>query len=168
MKQLRYILATTNLLLSFSNQAQVEQDSELFNTLRTKDSMLFEVGFNQCDLSQFEDLLANDLEFYHDKSGATNSLSQFLEVMKTGICNPSNIYKVRRELVQGSLEVFPLYNNGKLYGAIQKGEHRFFEKNLNQPETPEKAGSLAKFTNLWILNNNTWKLKRILSYDHKL
>ena len=165
MKPLKYILAATNLLLSFSNQAQVSEDSELFNTLKTNDSLLFEVGFNKCHLYQFENLMAKDLEFYHDKAGTTDSLSQFLDVMKAGICNSSNTYKARRELVEGSLEVFPLYDNGVLYGAIQNGEHRFFEKNSNQPE---KAGSTAKFTHLWILNNNQWKLKRVLSYDHQL
>jgi len=164
MKSLNYLLAATNLVLSFSNQAQVSEDSKLFNTLKTNDSLLFEAGFNQCHLNEFEKLMAKDLEFYHDKSGTTDSLLQFLDVMKNGICNPSNTFKARRELVEGSLEVFPLYDNGVLYGAIQTGEHRFFEKNNDQPE---KAGSIAKFTHLWILDNNQWKLKRVLSYDHQ-
>jgi len=168
MKQFNHILVFSILLTSFSAFAQNGEDSELFKTLKVNDSLLFEIGFNTCDLSQFETLMADDLEFYHDKSGTTNSLSQFMEVMKTGICNPENKFKVRRELIKGSLEVFPLYNNGVLYGAIQMGEHQFFEKNMNQPEKAEKAGSIAKFTNLWMLINNQWKLKRILSYDHKM
>ncbi len=165
MKKLKYILIITIILISFTGQAQEGKDSELFKTLKANDSLLFEVGFNTCDLSQFENLMVDDLEFYHDKSGTTNSLSQFLEVMKTGICNPSNTFKVRRELIKGSLKVYPLSNNGELYGAIQTGEHRFFEKNKDQPE---KAGSIAKFTDLWIIVDNHWKLKRIFSYDHKM
>jgi len=165
MKQIKYILAATNLVLSFSNQAQVSQDSELYTTLKINDSLLFNVGFNTCDLSQFENLLAEDLEFYHDKSGVTDSMSQFMEVMNTGICNPANTFKARRELIKESLKVFPLYDNGVLYGAIQEGEHRFFEKNGDQPEKP---GSVAKFTHLWVLENDHWKLKRVLSYDHKM
>jgi len=164
MKQLKHVLIFTILLGSFTGIAQIDKDSELFRTLKTNDSLLFEVGFNTCDLSQFETLMADDLEFYHDKSGVLNSVSQFLEVMKTGLCNPSNTYKARRELINGSLKVFPLYDNGVLYGAIQTGEHQFFEKNLDQPE---KTGSIAKFTHLWVLENKVWKLKRILSYDHK-
>jgi hypothetical protein len=165
MKHLKPITLYLLLFVSFNCLAQKDEDSELFNTLKTNDSLLFEVGFNNCDLSQFESLMADDLEFYHDKSGILNSVSQFMEVMKTGICKPSNTYKARRELIKGSLQVFPLYDNGVLYGAIQTGEHQFFEKNLDQPE---KIGSLAKFTHLWILENNVWKLKRILSYDHKI
>lgn len=168
MKQLKNVLVFTILFGSVSSFAQIDKTSEVYITLKTNDSLLFNVGFNTCDLSQFENFLSDDLEFYHDKSGTTNSLSQFLEVMKTGICNPSNIFKVRRELIKGSLEVFTLYNNGELYGAIQTGEHRFFEKNMDQPEKAEKAGSIAKFTHLWILENQQWKLKRILSYDHKV
>ena len=103
---------------------------------------------------EFENLMSDDLEFYHDKSGITNSISEFINVMETGICNPSNTFKARRELIKGSLEVYPLYNNGVLYGAVQTGEHRFFEKNMNQPEKPEKAGSTAKFIHLWILGDN--------------
>ena len=168
MKQLKNVLVFTILFGSLSSFSQIDKNSEVFIALKTNDSLLFNIGFNTCDLSQFENLMSDDLEFYHDKSGTTNSLSQFLEVMKTGICNPSNIYKVRRELLNESLEVFTLYNNEELYGAIQMGEHQFFEKNMDQPENVEKAGSIAKFTNLWILVNNQWKLKRILSYDHKI
>jgi len=165
MRSINYIIAATNLLVSFSGPAQVSDDSEVYKALKTKDSLLFNVGFNSCNLGQFENLIAEDLEFYHDKSGVTNSMSQFMDVMKTGICNPTNAFKVRRELIKGSIKVFPLYDNGVLYGAIQEGEHRFFEKNNDQPE---KVGSIAKFTHLWILDNNEWKLKRVLSYDHQL
>lgn len=165
MKNIKLIMPILLLFVGFNCLAQKEEDSELFRTLKTNDSLLFEVGFNTCDLSQFETLMADDLEFYHDKSGALNSVSQFLEVMKKGLCNPSNTYNARRELIKGSLKVFPLYDNGVLYGAIQTGEHQFFEKNLDQPE---KTGSIAKFTHLWVLENKVWKLKRILSYDHKI
>lgn len=34
-------------------------------------------------------------------------------------------YKAIRKLEAGSLEVFPMYNDGKLDGALQKGFHRF-------------------------------------------
>jgi hypothetical protein len=165
MKQLKHILIFTIFLGSFTGIAQIDKDSELFRTLKTNDSLLFEVGFNTCDLSQFENLMAEDLEFYHDKSGVTTSSSQFLEVMKTGLCKPSNTHKTRRELIKGSLEVFPLYDNGVLYGAIQVGEHRFFEKNNDQPE---KVGSNAKFIHLWTNEDGQWRLKRVLSFDHQL
>ena len=168
MKQLKHLLIISIVFAGHHIFAQNNSDSDLFNTLKANDSLMFNVGFNTCDLKQFENLMSDDLEFYHDKTGITNSISEFINVMKSGICNPSSTFKARRELIKGSLEVYPLYNNGILYGAIQTGKHRFFEKNMNQPEKAEKAGSTAKFIHLWILEDNQWKLKRILSYDHKM
>lgn len=126
--------------------------------------MLFELTFNKCDLAPLDYLLADDLEFYHDQGGILKTKKTFIENFKNGICgNPD--FRSRRVLIVGSLEVFPLYNNGVLYGAIQKGIHKFFEKPKDKPEV---AGSIAKFTHLWLLEGESWVLKRALSYDHKM
>ena len=167
MKQLHYTLILIYLFsLGIINPitAQVSEDSELFKTLKTKDSLLFNVGFNECDLTQFKNLTTDDLEFYHDENGVLNSNEEFATVMANGICKKDNPYKPRRELVEGSLEVFPLYSNGILYGAVQNGEHKFYERF----EGTEKAGSTAKFSHLWILENDQWKIKRIYSFNHHL
>jgi len=142
--------------------AQPGNASELFMTLKATDSLLFNVGFNTCDLSQFENLTSEDFEFYHDKSGITPSKSEFLSSIKDGLCKLS--YKARRELVQGSLEVFPLENKGVLYGAIQMGRHRFYAKEEGKKE---HFTSIAKFTHVWIIDKGEWKLQRGLSYDHQ-
>lgn len=165
MKTIKILFAAFCLLLTAQVKAQVSKTSELFQTLKANDSLLFEVGFNNCNVNEFDKLIAEDFEFYHDKAGIINSKEDFMEGTRNGLCNPSNQTKSRRELVAGSLEVFPLYKNGELYGAIQKGEHKFFESyNGNS----ENKGSIAKFTHLWIKENNTWKIKRVLSYDHKM
>ncbi|WP_026898073.1 nuclear transport factor 2 family protein [Daejeonella oryzae] len=142
--------------------AQENLQSELFTTLQAKDSILFNIGFNKCDISQFEMLVGDDFEFYHDKSGITKSKSAFIESIKNGLCNMD--YKARRELVSGSLEVYPLENKGVLYGAIQTGKHCFYEKKKDQEEY---FTSIAKFTHVWKLENGNWKLVRGLSYDHR-
>lgn len=149
---------------SISIQAQEDENSELFKTLKANDSLLFDLGFNTCDLSQFNALITDDLEFYHDQSGILNSKEEFIDVMTNGICKSASPYRSRRELIEGSLKVYSLYNNGKLYGAIQEGSHRFYER-FEGKETP---GSIAKFTHIWIIDKNQWKIKRILSYDHQL
>ena len=64
--QLRIILIG---LLFFQIQtgfSQEEKNSKLYKTIISKDSLLFNVGFNTCDISQFEKLLSDDFEFYHD------------------------------------------------------------------------------------------------------
>ena len=142
--------------------AQVGENTELFQTLRAKDSLLFNVGFNTCDISQFRALVSEDMEFYHDQSGITNSKAAFIANTENGLCKLD--YKPRRELVEGSLQVFPMKNNGELYGAIQTGEHQFYAK---YPDKEEVLTSVAKFTHLWLLEEGEWKLSRVLSYDHK-
>jgi len=142
--------------------AQVTPSSDLFRSLKTRDSLLFEVGFNTCDISQFENLISNDFEFYHDKSGFTATKADFISGIRDGLCKMN--YKARRELVENSLEVFPLENQGVLYGAIQMGNHCFYEVEIGKPD---KLTSVARFTHVWLLEDGSWKLSRGLSYDHK-
>jgi hypothetical protein len=151
------------LLSSNSLKAQVDRSSELFQQLKTGDSILFNVGFNTCNMSAFETIVSENFEFYHDKGGILNSKDEFIQVFKEGLCKSPETYQSRRELVDGSLEVFALKNNGELYGAIQNGKHQFYEKQVDKPET---KGNIARFTHLWLLENNEWKLARSYSYDH--
>lgn len=142
---------------------QLPENNKLFLQLKTQDSLLFDRAFNRCETEWLNELIATNFEFYHDQSGITPSKEDFLKIMREGICRPDNPYTSRRELIENSLKVYPLYNNGDLYGAVQQGEHRFYEKG---PDGIEKEGSTALFTHLWILSNQEWKLERVLSYNH--
>ncbi|WP_271767798.1 DUF4440 domain-containing protein [Aquimarina algiphila] len=144
-------------------KSQVTQSSQLFQTIKKMDSLLFENGFNQCKLSTIESFISKDLEFYHDQSGVSKTRAQFITEMKKNICLDTK-NKFLRKLVDNSLEVYPLYENGTLYGAIQNGYHEFYTILSNK--TPQKTG-IAKFSHVWIKENNNWVLKRILSYNHK-
>lgn len=145
------------ILMSFSVIAQVERSSKLFKTLKANDSLIFDSSFNTCNLEVLKSLIHNDLEFYHDKAGVISGKDDFIENTKNGLCKSS--YKLRRELLEDTLAVFPLHNNkGALYGAIQKGTHRFYQN--------DKKTSIAYFTHLWMLEKDKWLLKRVLSYNH--
>lgn len=150
------------LCLSLTSFSQVEEPSGLFKTLWEKDSLLFTVGFNTCDLSQFEALVGDDFEFYHDQAGVTSTKRAFIEGIETGLCKLD--YKARRELVPNSMEVHPLAKGGVLYGAVQTGEHRFYAL---EKDKPEYLTSTARFTHLWLIENGAWKLSRGLSYNHR-
>lgn len=134
---------------------------EVFEMLRLKDSLLFDQGFNHCDTAQLRILVSDDLEFYHDQSGIQTSKEMFIKGI-AGLCHMD--YKPTRELDEASLEVHLLKNNGKLYGAIQKGIHAFYGE---EDGKPKYLTSTAKFTHVWILEEGAWKLKRVLSYDHQ-
>lgn len=149
------------LLLPPIVKAQSETNSrggDLFKELATLDSLFFGAIFNNCDPEKAEVLLAKDIEFYHDKWGLDDSPSaNWIDSLKEE-CPGEN---KKRELIRGSLEIYPLKN----YGAIQMGEHLFYEK---QDDGSSKLYEKAKFTHLWRRGESgQWKLSRILSYDHQ-
>jgi CubicO group peptidase (beta-lactamase class C family) len=150
-------------LTTFSVFAQVEKSSDLYKTIMSKDSLLFEVGFNTCAINQFEDLLSEKFEFFHDKDSISYK-KEFLSNFRNGLCKSPTTYQSRRELIAESTEIYPLYKKNVLYGAIQKGNHKFYETIEN---TKESFASTAKFTHIWLLENGAWKLNKGLSYDHQ-
>jgi len=162
MSNLNLIYFIPFVLLSVHGNAQVSEESELYKTLLKSDSLLFEEGFNNCDLELVDRILSANFEFYHDQNGIQDK-SQFLNTFKESLCSTPNRKPIRK-LVSGSMNVFPLFNEGELYGAIQKAQHEFY---IKEPEKELYITSVAKFTHLWLLEENQWKLKRSLSYDHQ-
>lgn len=143
--------------------SQEAKDSGLFLTLKKNDSLLFEAGFNNCEIEAFEHLIAEDLEFFHDKGGLTTNKEDFLKNVKNNICSSPSKKPIRKPDAE-SMQVYPLYSNGKLYGAIQKGKHYFY---IKEPGKELYQTSTALFTHVWILEDENWILKRVLSYDHQ-
>ena len=150
------------LFLFFGNlKSQIEKKSTLFLELKKQDSLFFERGFNNCDIAYLEKTMDNNLKFYHDNGGFQNK-KLFLERTKQNICGNPN-QKPIRKVIENSLEVFPLYNNGELYGAIQTGEHQFFIREKNKDDV---LGGQAKFTSVWTKKDGNWLMSDVLSYDH--
>lgn len=147
---------------SLATIGQVDKESVLYKAIKEKDSLLFNLGFNNCDIKQFENLVSENFEFYHDQAGITNSKAEFINGIKNGICKLS--YKPKRLLAENKMEVYPLEKNGVLYAAIQTGIHNFYAVENNKSEY---LTSIAKFTHVWILENGDFKLTKGLSYDHK-
>lgn len=155
------ILGVLTLLTQFS-YSQVSKDSELYLQLQKMDSIVFLEGFNKCNLISLEKTIAEEFEFYHDVGGSQEKII-FMENMKNNICsNPER--KPIRILVKGSTEVFPLYNQGELYGAIQNGDHEFW---IQEPDKELYQTGAAKFSTTWLLIDGNWVMKNVLSYDHK-
>src|ERR1700761_6999381 len=86
-----------------SSAAAVRQTPDsLFQTVAALDTRLFD-AYNHCDLATIGDLVSDDLEFYHDKTGLAVGKKPFIDAIQQNICG-----KVERTLVAGSLEVYPL------------------------------------------------------------
>ncbi|MEO6150939.1 MAG: nuclear transport factor 2 family protein [Mucilaginibacter sp.] len=124
----------------------------LYSTILTMDKQVFD-AYNTCDLDKFEDYFTKDVEFFHDRTGYTESRHDLMKTMKS-LCENGGM---QRKLVNA--QVFPL----DFYGAIEMGTHRFY-KVVNGKR---KFISSARFTNIWKLDDNEWKIARVISYDHK-
>ena len=72
----KYFLLINLLLLTTFITSQVKKSSKLYKTIKEKDSLLFNIGFNTCDITQFKNLVSDNFEFYHDQAGITNSKSE--------------------------------------------------------------------------------------------
>lgn len=122
----------------------------LYKTIASLDTALFD-AYNSCNLDKLGSMVSEDLEFYHDKTGLAVGRTPFVEAIKNNICG-----KVQRELVSGTLEVYPMHD----YGAVEIGIHRF-----THPGDPTNIGE-ARFIILWRLKNGTWQVTRTISFDH--
>jgi ketosteroid isomerase-like protein len=127
----------------------VPDDQELYNTIVAMDSVYFE-AYNTCDLDKQASIYSDNIEFYHDKGGLMTSKQDLLDAIEQNICG-----KVTRELVKGSIEVYPI----KDYGAVEIGLHKF-HNNMEEEKTPSNIG---KFIIIWQHINDDWKISRVVS-----
>lgn len=160
-KSSQFILPFLILFMSIVH-AQTEKTDSLYRTIISKDSLFFSAGYNTCNIGKMESMLSDGFEFYHDKGGFEDK-KKFIIDFKNGLCKSPETYQLKRVLVGKSTEIYPMYKDGKIYAAIQNGDHLFYEKIGDQAE---KLVGEAKFTHLWILENAEWKLKNSLSFDH--
>jgi ketosteroid isomerase-like protein len=145
-------------------RAGPRQTQELYDEIAEMDRVLFAAVFDTCDTARLSTLVTDDLEFFHDKDGlSSTSGAQFVKAI-AGTCERQKTgedYRARRDLVPGSMKVYPLNN----YGAIEVGRHRFYQL---LPGKPEKLVEVSQFTNVWKKDAGGWRLSRVLSYDHRL
>lgn len=127
----------------------------LLDRLTALDTAVFD-AFNHCDatgeLEKHASFFAPDVEFYHDTGGVTWTRDAMIANTKKYVCG-----HYRRELVPGSLRVYPV----KDFGAIAQGAHRFCRIDTGQCE------GLADFTIVWRQQGESWQITRVLSYGHR-
>jgi ketosteroid isomerase-like protein len=154
-------LMVTGLALTSLNAQSVgipTDQAELSRIILAKDSAFWR-AYNDCDLTSFATFLSDDLEFYHDKGGLTTSATALMKSIREGLCGDRDNYRLRREAVAGSVEVFPISD----YGAVMTGKHHFF---ITQGDQAEYADGQARFTHLWRFAEEEWRITRVISYDH--
>ncbi len=133
-----------------------DQDAgSLFDTIAMLDTAVFD-AFNTCSspqqLQRHAGYFSPDVEFYHDTGGVTWSRQEMIANTEKYVCG-----NFRRELVPGTLKVFPI----KGFGAIEQGSHRFCQFDNGQ------CDGMADFVIVWNNQNGSWKITRVLSYGHR-
>src|ERR1051325_3625465 len=88
----------------------------LYDEVKRMDAALSD-AFNAHDINKLKALFTEDLEFYQDNKG----LARYEQTVRDFESLFAQGTKMRRELVEGSLEVYPI----KDYGAIEIEAHRF-------------------------------------------
>lgn len=126
----------------------------LFRDIARQDSLMFD-AFNRHDLDGLMSFFTEDLEFYHDKGGLTGYEQTRLGFERLFTQNATT--GLRRTLIPGSLEVYPV----KGYGAIEESRHRF----CHLEQEKQDCGTF-KNTMIWRKTDKGWKVSRVLSYDH--
>ena len=128
------------------------QDSQLFKTVQTLDTELFE-AVNHCDMKKVESYWAIDAVFLHDKVPPMVGRDTITSSIKKNLCG-----KVVRQRVPGTLEVHSL----KDYGAVEIGVHRFLH-----PYTQDHGVvGEARFIHTWRFKDGAWQITQVISYDH--
>lgn len=125
---------------------------ELTREILRMDSAVF-TAFNNRDVEGFKNAFAEDLEFYHDKGGLTG-YDHTVNFLKSTAAADNGL---RRTLVAGSTEVYPVPN----YGAMQIGSHTFCHPEKGKPD----CGTF-RFVHIWKKTAAGWKITRVISYDH--
>lgn len=157
-KKLFFIAAITMIFFGCATSRQsaqnglppyIPENRGLHDTIAMMDSILFE-AYNTCKLEKFASMVDEDLEFYHDRGGLTTSKPSLIESLKNNICG-----KVTRELLAGSIEVYPIPG----YGAVQLGAHRFY----NNQEKERGPSRFSRFIHTWHLENGQWRIARVIS-----
>lgn len=138
-----------------AQEASPERSGPLFDHLAQLDTHLFD-AFNRCEqpgqLERHAGFFAEGVEFYHDQGGVTWSRAEMIANTQKHVCG-----KFRRELVAGSLRVYPI----KDFGAMAQGVHRFCQHGSGRCE------GAADFMMVWRQEGAQWRVTRVLSYGHR-
>jgi ketosteroid isomerase-like protein len=125
---------------------------ELFQTVARLDTEMF-AAFNAHDANKLMSYFTDNLEFYHDKGG----LSNFAQTREGFVRLFAQSPDITRTLVPGSLEVYPV----KDYGAVHIATQRF----CHMENGRDDCGN-SKFVMVWQQQGGSWKITRVVSYDH--
>lgn len=165
MNVVKFLILLAFLTLPFYSQAFERVDpiadytqAELEQEVLAVDNAMFASAFGGCDAELLRKIYPDDHEFFHDIVGPSHDSEEFW----TGLFDEEFCTNkpIKRELVEGSHEVYPMH----YFGALVYGENRYYIKNEAGNYELDDTG---KYMHLWRLNDGQWELARAISYDHQ-
>jgi Domain of unknown function (DUF4440) len=135
----------------------------LTEVILAADAAFFDLYFDRCDPARMAASVDPAVEFYHDKGGVVAVDAKALVADYAKSCTEKlkpDAWRSRRAIDAATVRVDPVPG----YGAIEEGEHRFFER---RGDGPERLAGHARFLILWKDDGGTWKPARIFSYAHR-
>jgi Domain of unknown function (DUF4440) len=141
--------------ITMQNLRSDEATSGLYQEIADMDRRLFK-AFNERDLNTMATIFDKDLELYHDREGRAN-YQQNIDTFPRHFAEET---RVRRELVEGTMQVYPLMG----YGAVQLCIQRFY---TTEKGKAEQLSATSRLINLWRYEGGKWTLERVISYDHR-
>lgn len=159
MRHFLYVLYFSFLTLTVANAQSNEQpeNAKAIEMIYHMDSLFWE-AYNLCDVEKMATFFTDDVEFYHDKAGLTTTKAKLIESTRAGMCGNPN-WRLRRVPIEGTVKVYPLND----YGGLISGEHVFY---ILEEGKEEYLDGYGKFTQVWVHKDGSWKMSRVLSYDH--
>ncbi|HEQ1703897.1 nuclear transport factor 2 family protein [Stenotrophomonas sp. GD03701] len=156
------MLLLTLPLLAAGLAATPNANETLREQIRQADTQLFAAAFDDCDADKAAAMTTEDMEFFHDKAGKSASKRDDFRRSVAALCESTraNHTHLRRELMETSLQVFPLHDDR----ALEIGDHRFHERDA---KGVEHWTGQARFIQVWRRVDGRWLAERVISYDHR-
>ena len=156
------MLLLTLPLLAAGLAAAPAPSDDLREQIRQADAQLFAATFDDCDADKAAAMTTEDMEFFHDKAGKSASKRDDFRRSVAALCESTRVNHthLRRELVESSLQVFPLHDDR----ALEIGDHRFHERDA---KGVERWTGQARFIQVWRRVDGRWLAERVISYDHR-
>ncbi|HST37166.1 MAG TPA: nuclear transport factor 2 family protein [Allosphingosinicella sp.] len=151
------------LVLAAQAAVTIPEGQALTDAVRARELEFFAIAFDRCDPPAMRAMVTDDFEMYHDRDGVVaRSAGEWIAGYTewcTGRQRP-DAWRSRRELIDSTFTVHPIPG----HGAIEDGEHQFYER---RGEGPERLVGRARFTQLWRLTPDGWRVARVFSYGHR-
>lgn len=127
---------------------------DMVATITALDSAMF-AAFNAHDAAALGTWFTPDLEFYHDKGGLAGYDSTMAGF--TRLFTQSETADIRREIVPGSMEIYPIGD----FGLLEICQHRFCHT-----ENGKQDCGTFKNIMIWRKEDASYKVSRVISFDH--